>query len=166
MRQGLVFEKYTVKDFAIYYSLVKDDDVMKYITGKGMSENEAQQKFDSILSINEQEDALGYFKLLDQKGFLIGDCKLVNYEKDPAVFEIGYLLKKAYWNRGLGTQVCENLLALATKLDFYKDIVGIIDPDNIASKRLLEKFGFKSYFIGIEDQLPTQKLRLLRTSKK
>ncbi|MNL68026.1 hypothetical protein D3C87_1926870 [compost metagenome] len=56
--------------------------------------------------------------------------------------------------------ICTKLLSLAEELFSTVDIIGIIDPDNAASKRLLEKFGFKSYFIGIEDDLPTEKLIL------
>jgi hypothetical protein len=42
-------------------------------------------------------------------------------------------------------------------------VIGIIDPDNAASRQLLTKFGFQSYFVGIEDEVATEKLILKRT---
>jgi len=163
MPDTLLFQKYVSGDFTDFQDLVKEDDVMKYITGKGLSNAQARKKFESILELNQDPD-LGYFKVIEadtQK--LLGDCKLVNYKKDATVFEIGYLLRKEHWGKGLGTQICESMLALATALDPNKDVIGIIDPDNTASKRLLSKFGFKSFFVGVEDALATEKLILKRT---
>jgi len=76
--------------------------------------------------------------------------------------EIGYLLKEAFWGKGYGTMVCIKLLSLAEQRWPTEDVIGIIDPENMASKKLLEKFGFKRYFIGVEDDLPTEKLILKR----
>ena len=166
MYNTLLFKKYLPEDFDAFHDLVKEDDVMKYITGKGLSNAQARKKFESILELNQDPD-LGYFKVIEadtQK--LLGDCKLVNYKKDATVFEIGYLLRKEHWGKGLGTQICKSMLALATALDPNKDVIGIIDPDNTASKRLLSKFGFKSFFVGIEDAIATEKLILKRTAIK
>ena len=43
---------------------------------------------------------------------------------------------------------------------------GLIHPENKASKRLLEKFGFQSYFIGEENGIPTEKLLLQKGKRK
>jgi len=55
------------------------------------------------------------------------------------------------------------LLALANRVAPSLNAVGIIDPENTASKKLLERFGFRSYFIGIEDGVSTEKLIYDRT---
>lgn len=158
----LQFQKYTWEDFQDYCSLVADDHVMKYITGRGMSEERAREKFTSIMQINEEDDLLGYFKVIDHDIGLIGDCKLVRYKRDRSALEIGYLLKQVFWKKGFGSGVCKALLERAAEIAPDDDIIGIVDPDNIASCRLLEKFGFKSYFVGEEDGVPTQKLVLRR----
>jgi len=163
MYDGLKFEKYTSEDFLLFKELVKDDELMRYISGKGLTAEEAQKKFDSILEINK-EAKLGYFKVYDAetKAF-IGDCKLVEYRKDASVFEIGYLIQKQFWQKGIGSRICEAMLKLAHNLDSDKDVVGIIDPENDASRKLLMKFGFKSFFVGIEEGIATEKLILIRT---
>jgi len=102
MYNTLLFKKYHPEDFDAFHDLVKADDAMKYITGKGLSKEQARKKFDSILEINQHPD-LGYFKVFEADTLkLLGDCKLVNYKKDPSVFEIGYLLRKEHWGKGLG----------------------------------------------------------------
>ncbi|MGJ1408142.1 GNAT family N-acetyltransferase [Sphingobacterium thalpophilum] len=159
----LAFEKYTPPDFHMFRELVKDDEIMRYISGKGLTSKQAEDKFNAILEINATPH-LGYFKVisLDRQLFL-GDCKLVSYKKDPSVFEIGYLLQKRFWGQGIGTKICESMLAMASRINAQKDIVGIIDPDNAASRALLVKFGFESFFLGVEDDVPTEKLILKRT---
>lgn len=154
--------KYNSDDFQIYYAMVKSDAIMKYITGKGLTAEEAQKKFDAIIQINEEESELGYFKVFNNEGKHIGDCKLERYDQDKSLLEVGYILKEEFWGMGYGTLICERMLALADWAAPSADIIGIIDPDNTASKRLLEKFNFKSFFIGIEDNLPTEKLKLSR----
>lgn len=166
MYDQLEFKKYVSEDFMLFKELVKDDEIMQYISGKGLTVEEAQRKFDSILEINKHQQ-LGYFKVLDAgtKVFL-GDCKLVEYRKDPSVFEIGYLLQKQFWQKGIGSRICKAMLELAQKLDGDKDVVGIIDPENHASRKLLMKFGFESFFVGVEEGIATEKLILKRVGRK
>lgn len=158
--ESISLTKYTVSDFSTYYPLVKEDNVMQYITGKGLTQEEARKKFDSMIEINAKDAKIGYFKVYNSAGEFIGDAKLEWNMLDSSQLEIGYILKEVYWGKGYGSMICTKLLSLAEKLFSTVDIIGIIDPDNAASKRLLEKFGFKSYFIGVEDNLPTEKLIL------
>ena len=163
MLEKPTFIKYIASDEEAYYNLVKDDQLMRYITGRGMTIAEAKAKFTQILLINAEHENLGYFKIVDPKSNAqIGECKLVTYTDDHSYFEIGYLLKSNYWKQGLGTLICQEMLTLAAEVDPNKAIVALIDPDNIASRRLLEKFNFNSFFVGTEDGLLTEKLRLQR----
>lgn len=157
----LTFKKYTTADFPDYYNLVKEDDLMQYITGKGLSETDARKRFAFILDLGQQHHSLGYFQVIDSSsGQIIGDCKLVFYKKDSHIFEIGYLVRKEHWQKGLGTKICKYLLSLAPTIDKKNDIIAIIHPQNIASRKLLEKFGFKTYFEGKEDGATIEKLML------
>src|SRR5690606_21751695 len=102
----LYFIKYIPEDFVDYCGLVGNDEVMRYITGKGMTQAEAREKFTSILEINEEDEKLGYFKIIAEGLGWIGESKLVRYKHDRSVLEIGYLLKQEFWKRGFGTQIC------------------------------------------------------------
>lgn len=150
-------KKFQTNDFQVYFDTVKDDEVMKFITGKGLTEKEAETKFNSILNLNSENKDLGYFIVYKGKTVL-GECKLVNDEKDTTQFEIGYILKKEYWGRGIGSMICRKLLNLAELIDPNKGVIALIDPSNIASKKLLLKFGFESFSIGTEDNVETEKL--------
>lgn len=57
--------------------------------------------------------------------------------------EVGYLLDRPYWGRGLATQA-----ALASLRDGFtrlglEQVIGLVHPENIASQRVLEKCGLR-----------------------
>ncbi len=127
-----------------------------------MNEEQANQKFTSILEKGEVDENLGFFKVYDENDNLLGDCKLVYNKHIENSLEIGYLLKKEFWRKGFGLMICEHLLAESKEKFPDLQVMAVIDPDNVASRKLLEKFNFESYWKGIENDLPTEKLLLKR----
>lgn len=160
--KNIQIEKYQENDFPLYFSLTKDDEVMKYIFGRGMTEEEALKKFTYFLSLNAKNEKWGYFKVFENFAH-IGDCKLVLSPENDLTFEIGYMLYPEFWGKSYGSTICQKLLDLANEIHPEKDIIGVIASDNIASKKLLEKFGFESFFLGMEEGWHTEKLILRKT---
>ena len=62
-QNAVVLEKYTDSDFESYYSLVSDDQVMAYITGHGLTLEEAREHYSSILQVNAAHPELGFFNI-------------------------------------------------------------------------------------------------------
>lgn len=154
--------KYKDAHFNQYYSLVSDNDVMQFITGRGLTVEEAQEKFKVFLSVNRKYPEMGYYAVFDVSGQHIGDCKLEWHRPKLEALEVGYILKKEYWGKGYGSKICSLLLKQALDLYPNEDVIGIVDPNNIASKKILQKAGFETYFIGEEDGIPTEKLKFVK----
>ncbi len=57
--------------------------------------------------------------------------------------EIKYVLKQIYWGRGLATQIVSSLCEHAKNAWDLKEICATIDPENIASCKVMEKCGFQ-----------------------
>ncbi|MFN4116725.1 MAG: hypothetical protein ACK4F7_09560, partial [Inhella sp.] len=62
----LSFDRYEEEDFDHYYALVQQDEVMQYISGKGLSIEQARAKFRSILERSAAEYPPGYFKIYNE----------------------------------------------------------------------------------------------------
>jgi RimJ/RimL family protein N-acetyltransferase len=58
----------------------------------------------------------------------------------PAV-EIGWRLDPACWNRGLATEGARAVLRYAFDILELKEVVSFTVPDNLASRRVMEKLG-------------------------
>ncbi|KRL61803.1 GNAT family N-acetyltransferase [Lactobacillus psittaci] len=57
--------------------------------------------------------------------------------------EIGFLLDQEYWHQGLMTEACKALIDYAFTNLNQTEIWAGVKPDNVASRNLIERLGFK-----------------------
>lgn len=57
--------------------------------------------------------------------------------------EVGWILHKEYWNRGLATEAAEALFAFAMDTLHVKHLTAHCDAENVGSYRVMEKLGMK-----------------------
>ena len=74
---------------------------------------------------------------------MIGKCILFRFNHANHHAEIGYILNRNYWRRGLMQQALEAVIEFAfTTLDLHR-IEADVDPQNTGSLAILEKLGFE-----------------------
>jgi [ribosomal protein S5]-alanine N-acetyltransferase len=73
---------------------------------------------------------------------LIGTAGLKNISTQHCSAEIGYELQPEFWNRGYMTEALQPMLSFVFDELQLHTITANIDPNHIASKRVLEKLGF------------------------
>lgn len=74
---------------------------------------------------------------------VIGSCGFHSFDAGFHRAEIGYELNRAYWRQGLMTEAVAAVLTYGfTEMALHR-IEAMIDIENEASKRLLEKLGFR-----------------------
>ncbi len=79
-------------------------------------------------------------------GRLIGDCGFNRWRRDNRSADIGYLLAREAWGRGLATEAGRALLTFAFELEHpfrLNRIVATVDPRNVASRNVLTKLGLR-----------------------
>jgi len=160
----LIFHRFSTGDFQFYYRLVMNEDVMKYITGKSLTFELAELRFRKALDANDKNPRFGFFivknKLNEE---LVGVAKLV--ETDTRQAEVGYMLLPEHWGKGYASEMVECMIRLASEQQTTDELIGIVDPENTASIRVLTKFGFQLYETGKFDGLQAAfyKLALIKT---
>ena len=116
---------------------------------------EAEQKINWMLSNHAQNLPKKIVHLClaiiyKETNEFVGWCGLDHTNQkdaDPALF---YLLKASYWGKGLATEAAGALLDYAfTQLDLASIHAGAA-PENLASKRVMEKIGMK--YQGLDDE--------------
>jgi [ribosomal protein S5]-alanine N-acetyltransferase len=77
-----------------------------------------------------------------ENGKLIGDCGLVVQEVDGVEeIEVGYHIRRELWGKGLATEAAQACRDYGfSQLGFAK-LISLINPANIASRRVAEKNG-------------------------
>jgi ribosomal-protein-alanine N-acetyltransferase len=75
---------------------------------------------------------------------LIGRCGLLAWDLDgrPEV-EVGYLLARRYWGRGLATEAARAIRDHAFDRLGFDRVISLIHPANVASQRVAEKSGMR-----------------------
>lgn len=93
--------------------------------------------------VSGQEGKDGIFRSIRVDGEIVGN---ISVERKADVYrrdgEIGYLLNRDQWSKGVMTQAVEQICKIAfEELDLLR-ITGLVDEPNAASRRVLEKNGF------------------------
>ncbi|HTS94005.1 MAG TPA: GNAT family N-acetyltransferase [Stellaceae bacterium] len=81
---------------------------------------------------------------------------LVNYhhrEQRNRRLEVGYILARRYWRRGLMTEAMTALLEHCFEALGVRRVEALIHPENLASARLAEKLGFRRESGPLRDRL-------------
>lgn len=154
----LSYLPYGSMDQSLYTQLVFDINVMRYITEKAETPSEAKENFEKIIHYNQNNhDITGYYKIMSEQTY-IGFGKLSWTDKQE--IEIGYMILPNYWGKGYASKfIKDQLHKIQTSPQLEKvPVLAIIDPNNLASKKILLKNGFTSVWKGIEEGLPSEHL--------
>ena len=80
---------------------------------------------------------------LKESGDMIGTCGLHGWRKEaPTQAEVGYDLAKAQWRKGIMTEVLNTVIPFGFKVLKLDQIVAEVEPENVASSKLLLSLGF------------------------
>jgi len=139
-----LLRKITYSDLKDMLEMYSDEDVMKFNSGQ---------------KINYIEDIIKLIDIID-KGFenkwfirwgviekgtneYLGDLALHSFDENENKVQIGYMLKKSYWNKGIMSEVAQLLIDYVNENTSIQTIEAYIHPQNIASIKLAEKLGFR-----------------------
>ena len=153
------FRPYEEPDRAWFIALFTDPEVMAHVDG-ALSAEAAASLFDLLLRASRAPGSQAgrvYAAWVVETEGGHAHAALLRHESD---LEIGYILPVAAWGRGLATRIARELVrrALATAGD--RRIVATVDPDHVASRRVLEKAGLQ-HAERIEDELGAYDLYVL-----
>lgn len=107
------------------------------------------QKLVELFNIEKETDCADINFVIDVDGEAVGCISLILNKKvsNKHVAEIGYWLGENYWGRGIASEATKLLCDFAFgKLNILKLIIQALN-DNIASRRVAEKNGFKLEYI-------------------
>ena len=83
-----------------------------------------------------------YSWVVTYQGQVIGQIQLFNFFNYNTCAEVGYFIKKSYWNRGINTKVLKAVCRFGIETMGLERIEAFAHVDNIGSNRTLQKAGF------------------------
>lgn len=138
----LKLRKFTLEDADQLYRIYNNSEVMRYVGNYARTKEQTEAELLSMIQHWQQHD-FGMWAVIDkQNQILIGRCGLC-FLDDTKEVELGYLLDKFYWGRGLATEAAKAALKYGFEVVKLERIVAVAKPENLASRRVMEKVGMK-----------------------
>lgn len=137
--ERLGFKKWSKEDYSKAEFLWGDTSVTNLIGGD-LSQTQIEERLQKEID-NDSLFGVQYWPLyILESGDFIGCCGLRPYEDNT--LEIGFHISSKYWRQGFAYEAAKKVIEYAFfELKISKLFSGH-NPDNIGSKKLLEKLGF------------------------
>ena len=152
--ERLLLREFDQGDAAAVYVLGSDPAVTRYTHDPGGALTSVEQAREVLRShpiADYRKHGFGRWACVHKaSGEVIGFAGL-KYLDDLSEVDIGYRLLPAYWGVGLATEVCRAVLDYGFAHLRLERIIGLVDPENVASVRVLEKLGL-TFDEVMEDQ--------------
>lgn len=120
-----------------------DPDVVRFLGhGQVRPETETQKNLEKIFTDYERFGMGLYAAELTKTGEFVGRTGLIPWILDGEdVWEVGYSLRKPYWNMGLATEAARFWAQWGLSHLRQDFLVSLINPHNISSKYVASKVG-------------------------
>ena len=145
-------------DAAFYYELVNDPTWLEYIGDKGIRSIEGARTaiIDGPCVMQQVHGHSLYVMERKSDGKPLGLCGLIKRDSLPEV-DIGYAIRPAYFGQGYTYEAAESVVAYARDVLRMKRLMGITNPANAVSIKLLGKLGltFIEHKVLPPDNRPT-----------
>lgn len=150
----LVMRPFTTGDRNALYEIVQEPNIFQYFPSKGAWAIEKVERYIQYQIAHWQKFNYGHWAVvLRETGQIIGWNGL-EYLPDTNETEVGYLFSRAFWGKGYATESAIAIVQFGLIKVGLKEIIGLTDPENIASQRVLEKSGLsftrKEIYFGME----------------
>lgn len=139
----------TLEDAPDIFHILSDPRVMRYLARQPMTSlEEAVQRVQSHHTTFQNQEGIIWGVASREGGQLIGTCVFWHLNKEHFRAEVGYILGAEWWGQGVMTEAVSAVLTFGFTTMGLHSVEAQLDPENDASRRLLEKLGFvqEGYF--------------------
>ncbi|HET6564021.1 MAG TPA: GNAT family N-acetyltransferase [Xanthomonadales bacterium] len=140
----LLIRKLRLEDAPAMLEMLSDPETVLYWGRPVMTELQQAETY-TRENLAWMEDGHCLYWGIEEKasGKMIGTCTLFKLDLNNKRGEIGYLLNRAFWHQGFMSEALKSVINYAFgELQLHR-LEADTDPENIASIRLLEGFGFQ-----------------------
>lgn len=137
----IIIREFLPQEKQTFLDLFKDNQVTQYLPNA--SPERYLEMFDELLE-NYEKKNLSRWAIFDAtNNNFIGICVARIFVHNTSQIEIGYVLSREYWGKGIATEVCKAITQYSFTNTNTKEVVAITDISNSGSQNVLQKAGFK-----------------------
>lgn len=142
----LLLRPWREEDLDSYARICSDARTMRYMRSGTMTREQTASQIERLMR-HWDEHGYGLWAVEEKpSGEFIGRVGLMRYgdfvsEPEGSRTEVGFLLDRRRWGQGLATEGVAASLQWAFKDLGFERIISIMQPDNLGSRRVIEKAG-------------------------
>lgn len=132
-------------DLPALFALYSDPEVRQFFPDGTRTLQETSDELDWFLHGHPRHPDLGLWATVEKAtGLLVGRCGLLPWTLDgrPEV-ELAFLIAKARWGEGLGTEAARGIVEYARRRLSLHRLMCLITPGNVRSVALATKVGMR-----------------------
>ncbi|MDA6070272.1 GNAT family N-acetyltransferase [Flavobacterium sp. AC] len=146
----IIIREFLPHEQQTFLNLFKDDQVTQYLPEA--SPERYAEMFNELLE-NYEKKKLSRWAIFDTtNNNFIGMCVARVFVPNTSQIEIGYVLSRQYWGKGIATEVCKALTQYSFAHTNTNEVVAITDLNNSGSQNVLQKAGFERLNNLIRDE--------------
>lgn len=136
--ENLILRRFTEDDMESLFEILKDEEVNKFLPWFPAKNMEDTKKFFDERYKDTEKNKYSYAICLKEDNKPIGYIGISTNDS----YDLGYGLRKEYWNRGIVTEVAKAMVEVAkeNKLPY---ITATHDVNNIASGKVMQKINME-----------------------
>lgn len=133
----------TPDDAAAIFRIMSDPQVTRYLGRQPMtSMEEAVQRTRMYRTTFEEQAGIPWAVASRAHGQVMGTCVFWNLNRAHFRAEVGYILGSDWWGQGLIPEAVSAMLTFGFTTMGLHSVEAQLAPENMASRRVLEKLGF------------------------
>ena len=139
----LVLRHQTLSDLESLFALYRDPEVTRFIPDAPRTYEAAREELEWHMHGHRERPELGLWAtVLKETNAFIGRCGLLPCMIDGQdEVEVAYLIDRAHWGRGLGTEAARAIMDYGFERLNLPRLICLIERENRASIRAAEKIG-------------------------
>jgi ribosomal-protein-alanine N-acetyltransferase len=142
--QRFLLRQVNSTDLPTMFRIRSDPKVMRYYGSNPINSLlDAQRIIDELQSAFHNQLGIRWMIALPDKDEMIGSCGFWRILKPHYRAEVGYDLAPEYWGQGVMSEALEAILDWGFRQMGLNSVEAQIDPENLGSRRVLEKCGFQ-----------------------
>jgi len=151
--ERLILRRLLPEDLEDLFALYRDPEIRRYFPEGTLTYEETQEELEWFLNGHPEHPELGLWATIHKEtNQFIGRCGLLPWTIDGQYdVEVAYLLSKAYWRQGLGTEVARAILNYGFEQLHLSRLICLIDPDNQASIKVAQNMGMTLEKMGQDE---------------
>lgn len=142
------------EDAAALHRVLNEENILQYYPNPQPPPLERVEKFIARQLAHWEEHGYGWWAIVPFGSQDPVGWNGLQYLPETGETEVGFLLSKAFWNRGLATEGAQAALHFGFERFGLPRIIGLVHLENYASQRVLEKSGMtfidQAQYFGME----------------